>query len=199
MGRTFVIKPEIRILGLDDGPFKRGDTEVLVVGVVLRAKEYVDGVLSARVKIDGTDATQKMIRLVKKSRHFDQLRVLLFNGIAFGGFNVFDIKKIASETKKIVVVVIKKRPDLEQFLRAMARLPDRKKYKKRLAMIKAAGPIHETSVRGKKMYYQCAGIDAEAAARIMNAAARRSAVPEAIRLAHLIASGIVEGESRGRP
>lgn len=196
--RHLHIKKEIRILGLDDGPFGRGDKETLVVGVVLRAKEYVDGILSTTVAVDGLDATQKIIWLVKKSRHFDQLRAILLNGIAFGGFNIFDIQKIARVTGKIVIVVIKKKPDLKKFKAAMktAKLT---KMATRLKMIEAAGPIYETTVRGKKIFYQAAGILPEDAAKLLQKTSVRSAVPEAIRLAHMISSGIVEGESRGKP
>lgn len=190
------IKKEIRVIGFDDAPFKRGDKEVLVVGVILRAKEYLDGVLSAKVKVDGLDSTEKIIHLVKKSRHFDQLRVILLNGIAFGGFNVFDIKKIASLTGKIVILVIKKRPNIKKFKAAMAKLPN---YKKRLTMVENAGPINSVKAHNKKIYFQCAGVSVEDATRILQKVSVRSAVPEAIRLAHLISSGIVEGESRGRP
>lgn len=194
--RRLHVKPEIRLLGLDDGPFKRSDKEVLVVGVVLRGREYLDGVLSTKVRVDGADSTDKIVKMVKRSRHFDQLRGVLTNGIAFGGFNIFDIQKIAARTGKFVIAVVKKRPDLEKFRAAMARLPN---YKRRLAASLKAGEVHEIELHGKKMFYQCAGVSAEDAANVLRRASVRSAVPEAIRLAHIIASGIVEGESRGRP
>jgi len=190
------VKREFRVLGFDDGPFKFGDREVLVVGVVLRAKEYVDGILSTKVRVDGLDSTRKIIDLVKKSRHFGQIRAILLNGISFGGFNVFDIKEIARETGKFVIVVIKRKPDLKTFLAAMSRLPS---YRKRELMVRRAGEIFETNLRGKRMYFQCAGIDPKDAERILQVSVSRSAVPESIRLAHMIAAGIAEGESRGRP
>jgi len=48
------------------------------------------------------------------------------------------------------------------------------------------------------VYIQCAGIEAQHAARIVNLTATRSNIPEPLRVAHLIATGIVLGESRGK-
>ncbi|MCK5452130.1 MAG: DUF99 family protein, partial [Candidatus Aenigmarchaeota archaeon] len=38
----------IRVIGFDDGPFKHSEKgETILVGVIIRAKEYLDGVVSA--------------------------------------------------------------------------------------------------------------------------------------------------------
>ncbi|MBM3309562.1 MAG: DUF99 family protein, partial [Candidatus Altiarchaeales archaeon] len=51
--KFYRIKPEVRILGLDDGPFKQNDKKVLVVGVVFRGGSFLDGVVSTKVRVDG--------------------------------------------------------------------------------------------------------------------------------------------------
>ncbi len=197
-----IIKKEIRVIGFDDGPFahkagKRSEkAQVLVVGVILRAKEYLDGVLSTYVDLDGLDATDKIIRLVNKSKHFDQLRVILFNGLAVAGFNLIDIHKVSTETGKAVIAVTSKKPDRERFIEALKNLD---RYEERRDIVGRAGDVKNIEVRGKKMYFQYAGTTENEAMTILTKASYRSATPEAIRIAHIIASGIVDGESRGRP
>ena len=90
-----VIKPEIRILGVDDGrfvPHTKG--EVIVVGVVFRGGCSLDGVMHTHVAIDGFDATEQLASMINSSPHCKQLRLIMLNGITLGGFNVVDIKKL---------------------------------------------------------------------------------------------------------
>ena len=49
------------------------------------------------------------------------------------------------------------------------------------------------------LFLSHAGIDAAGAAALVRATLRKSALPEPLRLAHLIGRAIVSGESRGRP
>lgn len=191
------IKNEIRVIGFDDGPFShKSGQKVLVVGVILRASEYLDGVLSTYVTCDGLDATSKVIELVKRSKHCDQLRVILFDGLAVAGFNLIDINRLSAVTGKAVIAVTAKKPDRTRFISALRNLSE---YEKRVAIVERAGDVHSIEVRGKRIYFQCAGMDVADARMILKKASCRSAIPEAIRIAHLIASGIVDGESRGRP
>jgi len=63
------IKKELRILGIDDGPFNKfRDKTVLVVATVFRGGSYIDGLLSTKVIIDGIDSTNKLIQIVKKNK-----------------------------------------------------------------------------------------------------------------------------------
>ena len=55
------IKPEIRVLGVDDGifvPHTKGTVDV--VGVVYRGGYWLDGVMRTEVTVDGMDATEKI-------------------------------------------------------------------------------------------------------------------------------------------
>ena len=189
------IKSEIRILGIDDAPFTpRSSEDVLLVGTVFRGGQWLDGVLTTRIKVDGLDATEKIIEMVNRSRHMDQLRVIMLDGLTFGGFNVADITEIFRETGLPVIVVVRRHPDLERIKRAlMHRFPD---WRLRWAMIKRAGRIHPVEVRDT-LYIQTAGVDLEDAAEIVRISTIRSSLPEPLRAAHLIASGVVFGESRG--
>ncbi|MCW1296889.1 MAG: DUF99 family protein [Candidatus Parvarchaeota archaeon] len=188
------IKEEIRILGFDDAPFdKDKDEEVLVIGTVFRGNKSIDGVISFKVKVDGDDATEKLIHVINGTKHKDQIRIIMLDGIAFGGFNIIDIKKLYDEIKIPVIVLMRKIPEYDKIKEALKKFPNfSEKWKK----IEGAGKIIE--LRKGKIYFQFIGIDEEKAKQVILQSILRGDVPECLRVAHLIASGIILGESRGR-
>ena len=83
------MKPEIRILGIDDAPFdKFSDKETYVIATVFRGGDFMDGLLTCKVKVDGNDSTKKLIEMINSSKFKIQFRAILLDGIAVAGFNV---------------------------------------------------------------------------------------------------------------
>ncbi|MCW1300859.1 MAG: DUF99 family protein [Candidatus Nanoarchaeia archaeon] len=190
------VKKEIRVLGIDDAPFIKGKSkEVLVIGVVFRGGEFLDGVLSTYIECDGNDATQKIIEMVNRSTHRLQLRVMMTDGIAFGGFNLIDIQEIFEQTKIPVIVVMRYYPDVERMKHALMKFSD---FQERVDKLLKAGEIHEFQVKQGKIYYQFHGTTRQMVERVLQTTLKRGLVPEPLRVAHLITTGIVFGESRGR-
>jgi endonuclease V-like protein UPF0215 family len=185
-----VVKPEIRVLGVDDGIFKpRTRGYVPVIGVVFRGGYWLDGVMHTKIKVDGMDATRKIAQMIIGSPHYKQLRVVMLDGITFAGFNVVDIKKLYAETKLPVITVTREKPNLKEIQEALKNLP---KSEERWKAILNAGEPVEVSVKGGKerIYMQVVGITLEDAIKILKLTSTRSNIPEALRVAHLIASGI---------
>jgi endonuclease V-like protein UPF0215 family len=185
-----VIKPEIRVLGVDDGvffPHVKG--LVPVVGVVFRGGYWLDGVMHTKVEVDGFDATEKIVSMIINSPHYKQLRVIMLDGITFAGFNVVNIKELNSETKLPVITVTREQPNFAEIREALKNLP---KSEERWQTIRSAGKMFEVSTRSEneKVYMQTSGILEEDARNILQLTSTRSSVPEALRVAHLIASGI---------
>lgn len=189
------LKPEMRILGIDDSPLIAKD--VLVVGAVMRGAGWLDGVLSTHIEKDGTDATERIAGMITGSRNYGQIRVTMLNGVTFGGFNVVDIEELHCATGLPVIVITRRLPDLESIGRALKNL-DRPELRYR-AILKA-GEISEvrTKWRGSPVYFQCKGMEKEDAARLIVDTAVHSRVPEPVRIAHIVATGIVLGESSRR-
>ncbi|HMK53490.1 MAG TPA: DUF99 family protein [Methanobacteriaceae archaeon] len=187
------IKNEIRILGVDDGPFTQGQEKVLIIGTMFRAGTWLDGVLSTHITGDGNDATSRLVEMVTISRHRDQIGVIMLDGITFGGFNVVDIQKIFQKTGIPIIVIMRKEPDLSKIKKALERFSD---GKKRWDLVKKAGKILKID-NPEPIYIQISGISSEDAEEIVKLAITRSAIPEPIRVAHIIASGVVTGDSRG--
>lgn len=190
-----IIKEEIRILGWDDGSFHKGEKgKVILVGTIFRGGSFMDGMLKTEIKIDGLDATMKIVKAVKKTKHKD-LRVIMLGGITFGGFNFVNIKELYRKTGLPVLVVIRRKTNMKKFREAMKRLPD---FEKRWKSVENAGDFFRILLKGKGIYFQKTGLTEEEAKKIIKLTARRGLIPEPLRVAHLIASGIVKGESIGR-
>jgi endonuclease V-like protein UPF0215 family len=185
-----VIKPEIRVLGVDDGVFIPHTSGLVpVVGVVFRGGYWLDGVMHTKIRVDGFDANSKIASMILSSAHYKQLRVVMLNGITFAGFNVVDIKKLNMKTKLPVIAVTREKPDFVKIQKALKNLP---KSKERWKSILNSGEIIAVSTRSKteRVYIQTSGVLREDATRILRVASTRSNIPEALRVAHLIASGI---------
>ena len=188
--RFRVIKPEIRVLGVDDGAFKpHVKGEVLVVGVVFRGGYWLDGVMHTRIAVDGFDATDKIGSMIVGSSHYKQLRVVMLNGVTFAGFNIVDVKALYAATKLPVITVTREKPGFEDIRKALQNLP---KPEVRWKAILGAGEPVEVSTRNAeaKVYMQVVGVSEVDAVKILRLTSTRSNVPEALRVAHLIASGI---------
>ena len=189
------IKKEIRILAWDDGPFEfKTKGKDILIGVIFRGGQFIDGMLKTEVEIDGEDATEKIIEKTLKTRHKD-LRVMMLDGITFAGFNTVDIKEIYEKTKLPVIVINRKKPNMEKFIETIKRMPN---AEKRLEAVENAGPIYWTTVKNKRICFQSYGIKNEDAEEIIKITSTMSLIPEPLRAAHLIANGFVLGESVGR-
>jgi endonuclease V-like protein UPF0215 family len=188
------IKSEIRILGIDDAPFPpHTKNKVMLIGTVFRGGTWLDGVLRTHITGDGEDSTEKIIQMVNKTRHKDQIGVIMLDGITFGGFNLANIKEIFDKTGIPVIVIMRKFPNFERIKKAMMRFED---HEKRWNFILAAGTVFKIENK-EPIYIQIRGIDLEDAKEIVALSTTRSAIPEPIRIAHLIAAGVETGESRG--
>ena len=183
------IKPEIRVLGVDDGPFTPHRGHALVVGVVFRGGYWLDGVLSTKIRVDGFDVTEKVAAMIVGSSHYRQVRVVMLDGLTFGGFNVVDIKRLNGLTGLPVIVVTRDKPDLRQIHAALKNLP---RSAERWRAVKEAGRVLQvqTGSRGERVYMEVCGVLESDARTILRLTSTRSSVPEALRAAHLIASGV---------
>jgi endonuclease V-like protein UPF0215 family len=186
------VKPEIRIVGIDDGvfvPHSHGQCDV--IGVVFRGGCWLDGVMRTKVEIDGLDATEKIADMVTGSPHFGQLRVVMLDGVTFAGFNVVDTERLSRRTELPVIAVTRDMPDFQAIEKALKNLSH---AEVRWRAIKNADEIVKVVTRreDEPIYMQASGVSRDVALRIVKNTATRSNIPEALRVAHLIASGLTD-------
>lgn len=184
------IKPEIRILGIDDSRFvthTKGATDV--VGVVYKGGYWFEGVMQTSVTIDGLDATEKIAMMIKSSPFYGELPVVILDGITFAGFNVVDISKLSQSVNLPVISVTRERPNLKQIKSALKNLSN---FEIRWHILENAGDLFEVETRKGEnpIYIQISGILPKDAKLIVKNTSTQSNIPEALRVAHIIASGL---------
>lgn len=180
------------VIGFDDAPFPndhRGD--VAVVGAVFAATR-LEAVLIGKVRRDGVNATHSLCHLITQSRFSIHGQLIMLQGIALAGFNVVDIHALHEATEKPVLVVARKPPDLTRIKKALLNSVAGGKRKWRL--IEKAGPMENLA----GVYVQRAGIGRPMAQKVITRLAINSTIPEPLRTAHLIATGVAGGRSRQR-
>jgi len=189
------MKLKSRFLGIDDGPFRFGQEEVSVVGVVVQAPAYVEAVLTTRARVDGDDATDRIAAMVQRSRYLDGLEMILVDGTAVGGFNVVDIDALSKAAGVPVVTVTRRKPNFEAIEKALRRKFE--DWQGRWDLIRRHG-IEAVATRHSPVYATYVGASRAEVVEALALTTVRGALPEPLRLAHLVAAGIVRGESRGR-
>ncbi len=184
------MKSEIRTLGIDDGCFiPKTKGTVDIVGIVYRGADWFEGFMHSKIAIDGLDAVEKIVSMIRNSPFYRELRVIFLDGVTFGGFNVVDINNLFCLLDLPVISVTREKPDLESIRNALKNLSD---FEIRWQSIINSGQLIEVEIREMKnpIYIQIAGILPEAAKKIVKKVSTRSNIPEALRVAHLIASGL---------
>ncbi len=181
----------LRVIGFDDVPWRhRKSGRVGMVGVVCAGTRF-EGMVYGTVRRDGWRATSAIESALVGGKFLPQIHLVLLDGIAFGGFNVVDLPRLARALQRPCVAVMRKLPDLPAMERAARRLP---RAQARLAVLRRAGPIH---VAGP-FVYQVQGADPHEIASALRRLTDTGNVPEALRLAHLIGGALAYGESGRR-
>ena len=183
------MKSGIRILAIDDSSFRRTDKNVLVVGVVKRL-DSIEGIISCRVEADGNDATAKIARMISGSRFFEQVKLIVINGTTVAGLNVVDIAKLHLTFKIPVIALTRDKPHAQELKRSI-KSSDSRGYHAKAAILDRISKAARLERLGG-FYLQQIGIESHDSSRYIADASA------ALRLAHMIASGVVRGESRGR-
>jgi len=182
----------VNCIAFDDCPFPRGHRgDVKIVGTVFADLRF-DGLIIGRVRKDGTNSTENLVRLVRDSKFFQHANLIMLQGIALAGFNVINAMKLNRVLDISVLVVARKAPDMESIRNALlTRVPGGKKKWK---LIESMGQME----RCDSCYVQRAGLDFEEARAVVKRFSLYGNIPEPLRTAHLIAGAIGSGISRGR-
>ena len=152
----------------------------------------LEGVLSARVRRDGANATRVLTALLGGSKFAPQLQLVLLQGIALAGFNVVDLPALHAALGLPVLVVARREPRLPLIRDALlTRVPG---GARKWRLIEQLGPMEPVA----GVWIQRAGLSHDEAERALRPLQQHGVVPEPLRAAHLIAGGATRGQSRGR-
>ena len=189
------MKQQIRLLGIDDSPFTFSDKYGTVIGVIMRGGEYIECVLKNQVSIDGDDATHICLEMIDKSRYKTQLKAVLLDGVALGGFNIVNIEELHNKTSIPIITITRDKPDFEKIKTALQK--NFNDWEERFNLM-TKGHLHEVKTKHNPVYVKIVGLSINEAKEIIKLSTIRGVIPEPIRVAHLIASGITRGESHGK-
>ncbi|MBD1844683.1 DUF99 family protein [Cyanobacteria bacterium FACHB-63] len=178
----------IRAIGFDDAPFIRKSGEPVSIAGVVCAGTRFEGMLWGQIEPDGWNATETIANILLNSKFLPQAHIVLLDGISLGGFNVVDLPALSGEIDRPCVSVMRRYPKLEKVEYALRRLPE---PERRLELIARAGEIYQSP----PFVFQVQGAAPDTTARVLARLTDRGHVPEALRLAHLIASAVINGES----
>ncbi len=191
LSKTLQNNRRIRVVGFDDAPFIRQQSEPVPVAGVFCADTRFEGMLWGCIDKDGMNATRVLTTMLQESKFYEQTHVVLIDGIALGGFNVVDLAALADELDLPCIAVMRRHPDMKAIEAALQNLPE---SQLRMDAIRNAGIIHHD----KPFYFQVRGCEPKTAARVLHQLTDQGHVPEALRIAHMIGAAVQTGQSGRR-
>jgi endonuclease V-like protein UPF0215 family len=175
-------------IGIDDSTFdlKSGLKTTQLIGVICQGIRMVN-VTRTEITIDGNNATEKIIELVRQNEK--HIQYIFTHTITFGGFNLINLEKIYSEVNKPIIAFNDKKVDLDSVANALIKkFPE--DYKEKIQCILDAGNLYQNRIQTaggiSNIYYHLKGIEISEANFLIKKSSIDSKLPECLRLAHLI-------------
>jgi endonuclease V-like protein UPF0215 family len=193
--RTKFEKLHVRVVGVDDGAFRRDARWAPLAAVAVAAPDRVEAIQVGRVRVDGRDGTREVIRLVRGTGGLESLQAVVLDGIVVGGFNVLDLDRIHEALRVPVLAVTRHRPDFPG-IHAALRTWFPKDAARRWALLRRHR-LFPIPPPGPPVHLTIVGARRSDGARLVRRTVVRGHVPEPVRLAHLVASAGVLGPAAG--
>jgi len=175
-------------IGFDDARFelKSHKKKTQLIGVVCQGTRMVN-VVKKEILIDGDDATEALVELVKLN--LNHIQYILTDTITFGGFNIIDLDEIYNRIKKPIIAITEREVDLELVKNTIInKFPNN--FKVKLRNIVNAGNLYETNIETaggiSKVYFHSKGINKLEVEPLFEKICIDSKLPESVRLAHII-------------
>ena len=183
-------QPPLRVVGVDGGALPVGNRigKTALVAVLLEGPRIVNLKLG-RIVVDGVDALPVLLSLLKGLTY----DFVMLSGIAFAGFNLIDIKKLARRVRKPVIAVIREKPNNRAVRQALRKhFPD---WRRRWVMVEHAGPLYTCKPVSDepRLYFEVSGASPAFARRVVVSSSFVSRLPEPIRVAGILVKGLRGG------
>ena len=180
------------MLGIDDGPFEKfvPGARAPIVGVTMEGSDLVEAVALTHFPVDGEGVTAFLGDWIESLRVRPALHAVFFGGITLAGLALLEPEALSLRLG-LPVLVLNRRPPRDDALRealfAAGLAP-------RVALLERA-PV---PVPFEDLHVGISGLGREEAFALLARTRRKGSLPEAVRVAHLIARALATGESRGR-
>ncbi len=201
-----MLKRKSCILAFDDGMHEKADLyhsrphdhyaistpkTTSLVGVITKGLQLLH-VTRSNIEIDGRDATNRILEVYDQNPHHQEIQAILIDSPTMGGFNIPDVFLIHQRTN-LPVILIPSNPPTQSIVTVYQSLfPDRDKEIKILSKLPPISSIevcvNVTPEITKLLYFHAIGIESPDIVEFLQYTTHFSAIPEPLRLAHLIAS-----------
>ena len=158
------------------------------MAIVWSAPDELEGVAVGDVAVDGDDATDRIVTLVRSLPQFEGVRAVLLDGITVGGFNVVDLGETSRRLRRPVIAVTRRRPEFARIRSALLRYFP-KDAAARWRRIRRR-PLFPVPTEGRPILAAAVGCSPSDARAVLHRARRRGYWPEPLRLAHLVAHAV---------
>lgn len=184
-----MLKQNIRVLGIDDGPFKREiNKETCLTGVLMRMDGIIENVIVTYIKIDGKDSEDAILGFVNSigSRN---LSAIISEGITFGGFNIVDPVSINRKTGLPFISITKGEGNIKAMMAALEKHGDEEAVKLLLSLKPFKYELNDT-----QFTVNISGIERQDAIKLVQKLMRIGNVPEPVRIAHMISKALMRSD-----
>jgi len=178
-----MIKKEIRVLGLACASPHQRNAASHVVGVVYRGNRWLEGVMRTIMPREQVNMASQVAKMVARSPHFPQLRVIVLDELITRSGRYIDIKILSRKTRLPVVVVLRRKPSFKRLLKTRTR--HREAYKAFAGL-----PCRNWRAGGKRYFVCSAGLGEVDLEELLEVCASREGLPEAARVARIAASSL---------
>ena len=171
------------MVGVEEGSFRKGDKLALLVAVIMR-ETRVDDVLFTYVTVDGLDAVDRLVDLLRRSG--GSVDLILQHSIPYAGFNLMDPTRLHQELGVPVIVVNPEEPRPMAVRRAL--IHHFKDWRLRLRVLESVTPPKRIFLPdGSPLFLQPVGISESEAERIVRGLIVLGKRPEPLRVARILA------------
>ncbi|MEM1994744.1 MAG: DUF99 family protein [Nitrososphaerales archaeon] len=179
-----VEKRGIRALGIAES-FRVGVLErSCLAGVVMRADLVVDGFVFGSATIGGDDATDAVVGMFYRLERND-INVIILRGVIISFFNIIDLERVYLNTNVPVIgLTFEESEGLDEHIKH--HFPQNWQHK--IQQYHKVGARKKVQLKtGSTLFIRAVGLNEKQATQILNKFTLQGAIPEPVRLAHLLA------------
>jgi len=165
-----------------------------LVGVTTRGIQLLH-VSYGNIEIDGTNSTQEVLRLYKENPYMNEIRLIMIDSPTLGGFNPPNPFELFEKTKIPIILLPDKKPKSVISEVYSKVFPEREEQ---IEVLKKLPPLESLMVSinqdpniSREIFFHVIGITKKEIVDLLNHLSEFSAIPEPLRLAHIIASSYV--------
>lgn len=155
-----------------------------LAGVVMRADLIVDGFVFGSATLGGDDATDAVVGMFYRLERND-INVIMLRGVIISLFNIIDLEKVYLDTGVPVIgLTFEESEGLDEHIKH--HFPQSWRHKLQ-QYHKVGGRAKVMLKTGSTLFIRTAGLNEKQATQILNRFTLQGAIPEPVRLAHLLA------------